>query len=215
MDCCAHTRGLNTIFDEQNARNEVKEYWKKGIDKHARVVVDAVGARGVAGATLLEVGGGIGGLHAELLKRGAERATNVDISSAYISAAQSVAEKLGLQDRVEHRLADFAREADSVPAADVVILHRVVCCYPDMPRLVTTASQHANRLLALTFPCDAWYMRLFEKLGNVGLWLTRSNFRFFVHSPEAILSVAAESGLKPVQQKFSRPWQIVIFERAT
>ncbi len=214
MDCCSHSKGLNTIFDERNARSEVEEYWKKGIDKHAHLLVDAVSARGVRDASLLEVGGGVGGLHTELLKRGASHATDVDISTAYISAAKSVTEKLGLRDRVDYREADFAGEADSVPPADVVILHRVVCCYPDMPGLVTAAAQHANRLLALTFPGDAWYMRLGEKLFNFGLWLSRSNFRFYVHRAEAILRVAAASGLKPVQQKLSWPWQIVVFERA-
>jgi len=215
MDCCAHHQGLNSLFNEDNARGEVKAYWKNGIDKHARALVEAVSARGVGGASLLEVGGGIGGLHVELLKRGAARATDVDISSAYLSAAQRITEKLELRDKVTYLLADFAREADTVPAAEVVILHRVVCCYPNMPQLVTVAAGHARRLLALSFPRRAWYTRLFGKIINAGMWLTRSGFRFYLHPPEAILAVAAESGLVPVQQKSSWPWQIVIFERAT
>jgi len=215
MDCCGHIQGLNNIFDENNARGEVKTYWKNGIDKHARAIVEAVSARGVDGASLLEVGSGLGGLHIELLKRGAARATDVDISSAYLSAAQRIAEKLELRDKVTYLLADFAREAENVPAAEVVILHRVVCCYPNMPQLVTVAAGHARRLLALSFPRRAWYTRLFEKLINFGMWLTRSGFRFYLHSPEAILATAAQAGLVPVQQKSSWPWQIVVFERAT
>ncbi|MGH2522801.1 MAG: class I SAM-dependent methyltransferase, partial [Anaerolineales bacterium] len=159
------------------------------------------------------VGGGIGGLHQELLKRGATHATDVDVSSAYITAAQAIAEKLGTRDRVDYRFADFAREAESVPPADAVIMHRVVCCYPDMPALVTAAAQHARRLLVLSFPRGAWYMRLGEKLINFGMWLTRSGFRFYVHPPEAILRTAGAAGLRPVQQKSSWPWQIVVFER--
>lgn len=215
MDCCAHNQGLNTLFNDQNARREVKDYWKKGIDKRARAVVDAVSARGVEGATLLEVGGGIGGLHVELLKRGAGRAIDVDVSSAYVAAAQSITEKLGLRERVDYRVADFAIEADSVPEADVVIMHRVVCCYPAMPRLVTAAATHAHRLLALTFPRGAWYMRLGEKLMNFGMWLTRSGFRFYVHPPQDIKEVALAAGMKPVQEKFSGVWQVVVFERIT
>lgn len=214
MDCCAHNQGLNKLFNEDNARGEISTYFKQGIDKHARAIVDAVSARGVGAASLLEVGSGIGGLHLELLKRGAAHATDVDVSSAYLSAAQSVAEKLGLRDKVTYLLADFAREADQTPAADVVILHRVVCCYPNMPQLVTAAAQHAQRLMALSFPREAWYMRLFEKLINFGMWLTRSSFRFYLHSPEAIRATAAAAGLVPIHQKSSWPWQIVIFERA-
>jgi magnesium-protoporphyrin O-methyltransferase len=163
----------------------------------------------------LEVGGGLGGLHVELLKRGAARATDVDVSSAYVAAAQSITEKLGLRDRVEYRVADFAGDADSVPPADIVIMHRVVCCYPDMTRLVSAAANHANRLLALSFPRGAWYMRLGEKLMNFGLWLTRSGFRFYVHPPQGIKEAAASAGLKPVQEKFSGVWQMVVFERVT
>jgi ubiquinone/menaquinone biosynthesis C-methylase UbiE len=138
MDCCKHTQSLNNVFNEQMARGDVEGYFKKGIDKHARAIVEAVSARGVDGASLLEVGGGVGGLHLELLKRGAARATDVDVSAAYVAAAQSVAERVGVRDRVDYRVADFAREAEAVPEADDVGLHRVVCCYPVIPTLGTS-----------------------------------------------------------------------------
>src|SRR5574341_328080 len=213
MDCCKHNQNLNGVFNEQMARGDVEGYLKKGIDKHARVIVEAVRLRGVEGASVLEVGGGVGGLHLELLKRGAARATDVDVSSAYVAAAQSVAEKLGVRERVDYRVADFAQEAESVHGADVVVLHRVICCYSDMPRLVTAAAQHARRLMALSFPTGAWYMRAGEKVMNFAMWLTRSGFRFYVHPPQAILATAAAAGLRAVQQKSSWPWQIVVFER--
>ena len=213
MDCCSHARGLNQLFDERLARGEVRRYWKHGIDKHARKIVVALSARGVAGASVLEIGGGIGGLHAELLRHGAARATDVDISAAYIAAAQSVAERLGLRERVEYRQADFARAADEIPAADVVVLHRVVCCYPDMPGLVAAAAGHANRLLALSFPHDAWYIQLGRRILNAGMWLQRSGFRFYVHNPAAIGAAAAAAGFRPAQQIASWPWRIAVFER--
>ena len=213
-NCCRHNHGLNSLFDERLARDEVKAYWQRGIDKHAQRLVETVSARGVEGTSVLEVGGGVGGLHLELLKRGAARATDVDVSAAYVTAAQSVAEKVGVRERVDYRVADFACEAKSVPEADVVVLHRVICCYPDMPRLVIAAAQHARRLMALSFPTGAWYMRAGEKVMNFVMWLTRSGFRFYVHPPQAILATAAAAGLRPVQQKSSWPWQIVVFERA-
>jgi magnesium-protoporphyrin O-methyltransferase len=136
MDCCKHNQNLNGVFNEQMARGDVEGYWKKGIDKHARVIVEAVRLHGVEGASVLEVGGGVGGLHLELLKQGAARATDVDVSSAYVAAAQSVAEKLGVRERVDYRVADFAHEAGSVPGADVVVLHRVGSCYTVIPTLI-------------------------------------------------------------------------------
>jgi SAM-dependent methyltransferase len=214
MDCCSTVRGLNAIFDERTARAEVKRYWRNGIDKHARRIVATLVARGVAGATLLEVGGGIGGLHAELLKQGAAHATNVDISAAYVAAAQSVAARLGLRERVEYRQVDFASAAADLPGADVVIMHRVVCCYPDMPALVSAAAQHAGRLLALSYPHDAWYIRLGRRMLNATLWLQRSDYRFYVHDPAAIRAAAAAAGHVLVRRIDSWPWRIALFERA-
>ncbi len=161
---------------------------------------------------MLEVGGSIAGLQIELLKRGAAHVTNIEVPAAYLTAAQTLAGQLGLANRINYHYGDFARDADAAPAADIVILHRVVCCYPDMPRLVTAAAQHA-RLMALSFPTGAWYMRAGEKVMNFVMWLTRSGFRFYVHPPAAIISTAVAAGLRPVQQKSSWPWQIVVFER--
>jgi magnesium-protoporphyrin O-methyltransferase len=83
-----------------------------------------------------------------------------------------------------------------------------------MTQLVTAAAEHAGRLLALSFPRGAWYMRLGEKGMNFFMWLTGSGYRFYVHSPQAILATVQANGLRLVQQKFSWPWQMAVFERA-
>jgi hypothetical protein len=107
---------------------------------------------------------------------------------------------------------DFTLDADSIPVADIVILHRVVCCYPDMPSLVSAAARHARRRLALSFPRNAWYMRLTIEAQALWMRMKGLSFRTYVHSPNAIFRVAAEAGLKPVHQAYSGPWQIVVFE---
>lgn len=82
-----------------------------------------------------------------------------------------------------------------------------------MPRLVSAAAQHARRVLALSFPRDAWYTRLAIEAQAKWMQLQGSHFRNYVHSPEAIRQVAAGAGLSPAQQSFSGTWQIMIFER--
>jgi magnesium-protoporphyrin O-methyltransferase len=213
MDCCIHTQNMNSYFDDTTAKKEVAQYLQKGLATHASDMVTAVAARGVEGATVLEVGGGIGDLQIELLKRGAARAINVEVSSAYLTVAQTLANRLGIEDRVECCHADFAHHPDSASAADIVILHRVICCYPDMPRLVSAAAQHAHRVLALSFPRNEWYVRLFIEAQAMWLRMKGLNFRNYVHLPQDIFCVAADSGLKPVHQSFSGTWQIVVFER--
>jgi magnesium-protoporphyrin O-methyltransferase len=176
-------------------------------------MLEAVSARDVKGASVLEVGGGIGALQIELLKRGVAHAANVEVSVACLTASQELAARLEFGDRLNCHRADFAGAADSVPAADLVILHRVVCCYPDMPRLVFAAASHARRTLALSFPRDEWYVRMYIEAQAWWMQMRGSNFRNYVHSPDAIRRVAAEGGLKPVRQSFSGAWQILIFER--
>jgi hypothetical protein len=46
-------------------------------------MVDFLEQRGIAGASVLEVGGGVGEIHLELLRRGATRAVNLELSPAY------------------------------------------------------------------------------------------------------------------------------------
>lgn len=214
MDCCRrHQQGLNEVFGKGVAKDDARDYLKNGVDRHARKVVNALAQRGVQAASVLEVGGGVGGLHLELLKQGAARVTAVDVSAAYLAAAQDLAVQVGQRDHIEYRQADFAEAATEVPAADVVVLHRVVCCYPDMPTLVTAAAQHTQRLLSLTFPQGAWYMRLSVWLVNLGLWVSRSGFRLYVHSPVAICATAEAAGLRVAHQQNSWPWRIVVFER--
>lgn len=215
MNCrCCAPNGLDKIFDPRIARREAKAYLKKGLDQPGRAIADAIKEHGIAGASVLEIGGGAGGLHLELLKAGASRAVDLDLSPAYLEAARQNAEQLGFKDLVEHRLHNIAEDADGVAEADVVVMNRVVCCYPHMERLVRPAAERARRLLALTFPREAWWVRVGLRMMNAGLWLTRSDFRTYLHPPQAILDLVAANGLSPIHQSFSGVWQIVIFRRS-
>jgi magnesium-protoporphyrin O-methyltransferase len=172
-------------------------------------MVEFLVADGVDGLSVLEVGGGVGAIQLELLKAGAARTTNVELSPEYEPFA---AELLGDDTRVERRLGDFVRDAADVPPADDVVLHRVVCCYPDPEALVGAAAQRARRRLVLSFPPDTRLFRAGTVLLNAYLALTRTEFRTFVHPQATILGAAI--GLEPVFHARTRMWRIVGFERA-
>jgi tRNA1(Val) A37 N6-methylase TrmN6 len=137
MHCCVDTQAIDAYFDERKARRESEQYLRKGLAAHAKAMLAAVSGSSLQGASVLEIGGGIGGLQIELLQRGAAHATNVEVSTAYLAAAQTLAGQLGLADRVSYHRGDITRDTDAIPAADMVIMHRVICCYPDMPSLVS------------------------------------------------------------------------------
>src|SRR5262245_38144536 len=105
-----------------------KRYRQRGLDKHARRMVAFLEARGIEDATVLEVGGGVGEIQIELLKRGASHAVNLELSPAYDEAARRLLAENGLERHVDRRICDLAVDGKSVREADIVVLHRVVCC---------------------------------------------------------------------------------------
>ena len=182
MGCC-NVNGLDDMFNESAARKDLKSYRKKGLHKGARIVVDFLKEQEIAGATILEIGSGIGALHLELLKEGAGKAVGVDVSSAYLEAAASLAESTGFQDTVEYHQGDFVEREGEIPATDIVLLDRVVCCYPNMKALVTASARHAQRLYALTYPRRLWWMVAAGFMINTGLALLRKRFMALPTSP--------------------------------
>ena len=196
-DCCS-PKGYRWIFSERSAKTEAKRYRKRGLDGTSKSIVDFLNARGVSGDTVLEVGGGIGGIQIELLKAGATRATSVELMPTYEDVAAGLLAEAGLSDRVERKVMDFAASEQNVETADVVVMNRVVCCYPDMPRLVHAASRHARKVLVMTYPTRNPLLILVVGVANVILSVFRREFHIFLHSPEAILATSGEDGLSTV-----------------
>jgi magnesium-protoporphyrin O-methyltransferase len=190
-----------------------KRYRKKGLDETARRMVEYLEQRGIEGATVLEVGGGVGEIQIELLKRGAARAVNLELSPAYEEEATSLLREAGLEERVERRLHDIAVDPEGVDAADVVVLHRVVCCYPDYERLLGAAAQQTRRLLVFSYPPRNAVSRLFIAAQNLVFRLLRREFRTFAHPPSAMLAVLAERGLRRTFAHHPLVWQVAGLER--
>src|SRR5438094_10502977 len=142
-DCCT-PKGYRWVFSERSARAEAKRYRRKGLDATSRRIFDFVKRQGVEGRTVLEVGGGIGAIQIELLKAGAARALSVELTPTYEGEATALLREAGLEERDERRVMDFAAAGAAVEGADNVMMHRVICCYPDLPRLAGTASEHAR-----------------------------------------------------------------------
>ena len=152
MTGCCDPRGCDQLFGTRFARRMAGRYRKRGPDRPASRIVEFLQNRGVEGATVLEVGGGVGEIQLELLKRGAGRTTNLELSPAYEEEAGKLARDAGVERRVERRLHDIAVDPAEVEPADIVVLHRVVCCYPDYEPLLGAAADHARRLLVFSHP---------------------------------------------------------------
>jgi magnesium-protoporphyrin O-methyltransferase len=210
-DCCT-PKGYKRMFSEKSAESRAKRYRRKGLDRTSLRLLQILRQQRLEGRTLLEVGGGIGDLQIELLKAGLDRAVSVELTPTYEQTAAALLREAGLEDRVERRVVDFTAVAGEVDAADIVVLNRVVCCYPDMPRLAGAAADHAREMLVLSFPRQSWWTRATLALGN--LLLRTAQFHVFIHPPARILATAEEHGLTTRQNSIGLFWQVAALERS-
>ena len=165
------------------------------------------------GTTLLEGGAGVAGLSIEILRRGVERATAVDAVPAAVRMARTLAEEFGVAPRLEARVADFA-VLDDAATYDMVVLDRVVCCYPDWQALLSSAARHATRAIALSYPPERWWSHAFVRCANLGMRILRREFRTFVHPPGLMHAFLHDRGFQTVSVERAGTWEICVLRRA-
>jgi magnesium-protoporphyrin O-methyltransferase len=95
----------------------------------------------------------------------------------------------------------------------LVILDRVICCYPHLPPLLGAAAGHARRYLAVSFPLDTWWLRLPARVISALMTLFRSRYHFFIHRGEEVVAIARDAGLRPVHLDRNGLWRIAVFGR--
>lgn len=207
MSCC-NPRGCDRFFGARFAHHAAERYRKRGLDKTARRMVAFLEQQGIAGASVLEIGGGVGELQIELLKRGAVHALNLELSPGYDDEATVLLGQAGLAGRATRRIHDIAVDPDGVDPVDIVVLNRVVCCYPDYERLLTAAADHARRALVFSYPPRNVVSRLVVSAQNLGFRLLRKEFRIFTHPPAAMLAVLEGRGLRSSFAGRALVWQV-------
>ena len=211
-DCCS-VNGLPQMFGGGTARREARQYRENGLSRRIGVLVDQLPTNGIEGAGVLDIGGGVGGAHLELLRRGAAAAVLVEVAPAYENGARDLASELGHVDAVEYRLGDFVALSDGIDPSDIVVLDRVVCCYPDMPALVEGSAARARRFYLLVAPRENWLWQIFKQMFRVGMWLMRREFRFFLHSLSEIDRRLEGAGFQKMFETESRLWRSTLFAR--
>ena len=208
------TIAMGSFYDEKRATSELRKYREQGPIPSTRALIEALKAEGVEGATLLDIGGGIGAIQHELLDAGATRASCVDASAAYLDAAREEGRRRGHDGRVTYLHGDFVDLADLVGPAEIVTLDRVINVYPGWERLAGLAAGRASRLFGLVYPRDTRVVRLIIAAMNLMLRLQRKPVRAFFRSGDAIERIARENGLTPrVAHEVGPAWQVAVFRR--
>ena len=210
MASCCDPIDYRRLFSRKSAARDLRRYRERGLTGTSLELVKLAGD--VHGVSVLDIGGGIGAIELELLEAGAERATNVELSSGYEDAAGELIAERGLEARVDRRVGDFV--TTEVEPHDIVVLHRVVCCYPDAGALVSAAADHTKRTLLLTYPQERVWMRAGLRLINVWLRLTRCGFRTYVHPVARIVAAAEAHELRlERREQHGLLWESAVFGR--
>jgi hypothetical protein len=211
--CCAG-EALD-IFSEKSARRELRRYLRKGLGgDDARLIAAWAEEGGLTGATVAEVGGGIGQVQTELLRRGAAYGTVVEVVAGYERAASDLARAADVAERTSFLLADLLEAPDALEPADIVVLRRVVCCSPRGPELLGIAAGKAHRTLFASFPRDRAANRAFARVQNVVFRLIGKRFRVFVHPPVELEREAARQGLRRTRSSTGWIWETAQFDVA-
>jgi magnesium-protoporphyrin O-methyltransferase len=203
------------IFGEKSARRELRRYLRNGLrGADARLIAAWAAENPLDGATVVEVGGGIGQIQADLLRRGAARGTVVEVVDAYEGPARDLATSVGVGERSAFVLGDLLEAPEVVDPADVVVMRRVVCCSPDGPELLGAAAGRTLRTLLVSYPRDRRAVRVVVRLQNVVLALGRKRFRVFVHPPAELQRAAAQHGLGLARTARGVVWETAQFDVA-
>jgi hypothetical protein len=204
--------GCPNTFDAKAAEGDLR-YLEKGPDGTTTALIGAIVAEGIEGATLLDIGGGIGAIQLGLLAAGAASATSVDATDAYVDTARGLAERRGFADRTHGRVGTFEELAGEIEPADVVTLDRVVCCDPDLQGLLGATARHARRMVGLVYPRETWWNRVAARILDTWSWLTRDPTRWHLHAHADIDALLGAAGF--VRRDITRTfiWQVALFVR--
>jgi 2-polyprenyl-3-methyl-5-hydroxy-6-metoxy-1,4-benzoquinol methylase len=213
MSCCTPA-GYRTVFGTDMAERDARRYRKKGLRGSARWLADRLADRGVRGRSVLEIGGGIGDIQVELVRAGAAHATNIEIIDTYEETARALMVEAGLDGRMDRRIAVVGVQPDDAPTADIVVLHRVICCYPDPDALLAAACSHSCDSVAITIPRESWWNRLGVGAANMWFRLRRIEFRVYAHPIAPMLKLAASYGFRSTDNQRGRVWESIILVRA-
>jgi len=214
MSCCAHAGSANRFFSFF-ARRYHKRYLKKGLEKTQLQLVAGLSQAGYKQSTLLEIGSGVGYLHQQMIKDGATTAVGIDLSDMMLVEAEKLALSQGLDQQTAYLQGDFLDLIPDIEKADVTILDKVVCCYPDAYSLVHESVRKTNHTYGLTYPRKNLMTKTAEAIMAVIMKIFRSDFRSYVHDPLLIEQWITKLGFRKLYQNQTLVWLTQVYVKNT
>jgi SAM-dependent methyltransferase len=219
MTCCSGVcEAAGRQFGEKRAAEDLARYRAKGPGKTARMLLAGIEAASAhrlphdtPSAAVLDIGTGVGAIVFELFKRGATIGVAVDMSEAYLAVASEEASRQNLPGAIRFVHGDFVAVAPQLAPADLVTLDRVVCCYPDDRALIDESLRHARRTSALSYPRDAWHVKLVVSVENLVRRVRGNPFRTFVHSAAEMQRRIEDAGFRLASRSSTIAWRADVY----
>ncbi|MBX3144875.1 MAG: hypothetical protein KF813_14030 [Trueperaceae bacterium] len=227
MSSCCRAVPCEELFGPEWARRDMEAYLRHGLGPLERQMVEELTAALTAGsaaespaeppalseARVLEIGGGVGAIQAELLKAGAVSGEVIELVNAYAPFAARLAREVGVAGKTRFRVHDLLAEPDAVESADLVIMNRVVCCSADGLELAATAAGLTRHALVLSFPRSNWFTRGVAAAQRALFRLLGRSYRAFVWPQAAIAAAATTRGLQVRSRGGGLVWRYLLLVR--
>jgi magnesium-protoporphyrin O-methyltransferase len=215
MSCCYRDE-YDEVFTTKEAARTASRFESKGLRGTAAELAAAVREATPPGGVLLEVGGGTGDIQVALLEADPTATSiNIELTDNWEAAAAGLIDARDLGARIERRIGDFVDLAGTLPTTTAVVMHRVLCCYPDWKAMLTSAVSLSPRVIGVTVPRSRWWIRLIIKLSNLALQLRRRKFRAFVHDPEAMNELMRSGGFTAGYDRSHLLWRTIVWKQTT
>jgi magnesium-protoporphyrin O-methyltransferase len=211
--CCPHSRSAGRCFSFF-ARSYRRRFERRGFEASQQHLLAGLAQVGIGAKTMLEIGAGVGHLHQTLLERGAAMAVGVDLAPAMIEQARHWARDRGLADRVDYICGDFMALGEQIQPAQVTILDKVVCCYPDAEGLVHRSLDVTTEVYALSYPRDRWFTRGGVAVAAVVFRMLGSAFRPYLHHPATLERWITEAGFTKCFEASTAIWLTQVYRRS-
>ena len=137
----------------------------------------------------------------------------IDLSAKSVVTARSEARAEGLADKVRFEVGNGA--TDPLEPRDVVVLDRVLCCYPRAQELISHTLAAARQVYAFTIPRNEGALRYYWQAGfwveNAWHALRRRQFRAYLHDPVLIDQWLQDEGFSPHRRFSRRGWLHAVY----
>ena len=193
----------------------VRRYRRRGLEAVQRKLLEGLTEAGVAGASVLEIGCGTGELQRRVLAAGAGSAVGIDVAGGMIERAQAAAAQAGLEQRTTFLVGDAVERAAELPPAALVVLDKVLCCYPEIDTLLQVSLQRTQRLYAVVVPRPHWLVAAVWRVAIAMFKLLRSSFHPFYHDWHATAAAISAAGFRRIFAAHTLAWEAWIFHRST